>query len=214
MVRSRGSLCWARAPHLGHSLRAEAGWRLAANGLANYSEWPGQLQEPSESSRPRNLIPGKVDLDLHLVVNELRQTLLASIDVDDVYVLRDKSGGAALASRLARSFAQATVGTRSDGWLDFDGAIELLGMKSGTLYKLTSARTIPFHQNGPGCKLWFVRSELDQWRRKSGTGKARSTHLRAPSSNACFQNASMSPESARGEIRLERRKARICGPFY
>lgn len=52
-------------------------------------------------------------------------------------------------------------------------------MKKGTLYKLTSARTIPFHQDGPGCKLWFQRSELDEWRQNSGARRTRSAHLRA-----------------------------------
>lgn len=72
-----------------------------------------------------------------------------------------------------------TPSAEPTGWLDFDGALAYVGMKKGTLYKLTSSRTIPFHQDAPGCKLWFLRSELDEWRQNSGARGARKTHLRA-----------------------------------
>ena len=49
----------------------------------------------------------------------------------------------------------------------------------GSLYKLTAAREIPFHQDGPGCKLWFLRSELDEWRRVGSSRSVRTRHLEA-----------------------------------
>jgi excisionase family DNA binding protein len=56
----------------------------------------------------------------------------------------------------------------SDGWLDAAGAAEYLGMPRTALHKLTAARSIPFEQEGAGCKLYFKRSDLDAWRRQGG----------------------------------------------
>jgi excisionase family DNA binding protein len=51
-----------------------------------------------------------------------------------------------------------------NGWLTARQAAEYLGLSVAALHRLTAARTIPFAQDAPGCKLWFKRSELDQWR--------------------------------------------------
>ena len=111
-------------------------------------------------------------------MTDVRHALLESLRPEDVDALDDGTV-AALARRLAPFLHQGPVVAESDGWLDFEGALNHLGMKRGTLYKLTSARTIPFHQDGPGCKLWFLRSELDEWRLRTGPRSPRSTHLRA-----------------------------------
>jgi hypothetical protein len=111
-------------------------------------------------------------------MNDLRQQILVSLQADDVAALSD-GVLVALARRLQPYLTDLPSATHADGWLDFDGALEHLGMKRGALYKLTSARTIPFHQDGPGCKLWFLRSELDEWRLNGATRRTRSTHLRA-----------------------------------
>jgi hypothetical protein len=42
---------------------------------------------------------------------------------------------------------------------------DYLGVSLAALHKHTAARTIPFEQDAPGCKLWFRRDELDAWRR-------------------------------------------------
>jgi excisionase family DNA binding protein len=49
--------------------------------------------------------------------------------------------------------------------LDARGAAEYLGVHRDTLRKLAAQRAIPTHQDGPGCKLYFRRDELDEWRR-------------------------------------------------
>lgn len=79
-----------------------------------------------------------------------------------------------MAEALGPYLPQITRAGEASGWLDFDGAVAYLGMKRGTLYKHTSARTVPFHQDGPSCKLWFLRSELDAWRR-SGDARRRAS---------------------------------------
>jgi excisionase family DNA binding protein len=52
----------------------------------------------------------------------------------------------------------------TDAWLGTKGAAEYLGISTNALHKHTSARTIRFHQDVPGGKCWFRRSELDAWR--------------------------------------------------
>jgi excisionase family DNA binding protein len=54
---------------------------------------------------------------------------------------------------------------QASAWLDARGAAEYLGVHRDTLRKLAAQRAIPTHQDGPGCKLYFRRDELDEWRR-------------------------------------------------
>ena len=85
------------------------------------------------------------------------QAVLVKVESDEAIARR-------MAEALGPYLPQITQAGEASGWLDLDGAVAYLGMKRGTLYKHTSARTVPFHQDGPGCKLWFLRSELDAWR--------------------------------------------------
>jgi excisionase family DNA binding protein len=56
----------------------------------------------------------------------------------------------------------------NDDWLDSRHAAEYLGVHRDTLRKLAAERAIPSEQNGPGCKLYFRRSDLDAWRQSGG----------------------------------------------
>jgi excisionase family DNA binding protein len=51
--------------------------------------------------------------------------------------------------------------------MDAREAAAYLGLHRDTLRKLAAERTVPVHQDGPGCKLYFNRDELDEWRRAS-----------------------------------------------
>jgi excisionase family DNA binding protein len=76
-----------------------------------------------------------------------------------------------LAARVAAAvLAQlaAAQSTEAHEWLDSRGAAEYLGVHRDTLRKLAAERTIPSHQDGPRSKLFFKRSELDDWRRAGG----------------------------------------------
>lgn len=104
----------------------------------------------------------------HLHLNDLDDAVLHA-------VLTKVENDEQVARRMAEALVPYLPRFRSvdhpvTAWLDFDAAVAYLGMKRGTLYKHTSARTVPFHQDGPGCKLWFLRSELDAWR-LSGSGR-------------------------------------------
>ena len=67
-----------------------------------------------------------------------------------------------------------------DEWFDCRHAAEYVGVHRDTLRKLAAERAIPSEQDGPGCKLYFRRSDLDAWRRSGG----RRRHLQAVASIA------------------------------
>jgi excisionase family DNA binding protein len=52
----------------------------------------------------------------------------------------------------------------SDEWLDTRRASEYLGIHRDSLRRLAAERSIPTEQAGAGCKLYFRRSDLDDWR--------------------------------------------------
>jgi excisionase family DNA binding protein len=76
----------------------------------------------------------------------------------------------ALADRLAPKLAERFVAREQapDEWLASKQAAAYLGISVNALHKHTSARLIPFEQDGTGCRMWFKRSELDAWREASG----------------------------------------------
>ena len=83
---------------------------------------------------------------------------------------------AQVAERVAAAVV-ARLGARNGEaipeWLDSRRAAEYLGVHRDTLRKLAAERAIPAEQDGPGCKLFFRRADLDEWRRAGG----RAAHL-------------------------------------
>jgi excisionase family DNA binding protein len=75
----------------------------------------------------------------------------------------------ALAVRLGPRLAELLGSQREDRWLCSREAAEYLGLSLGSLHKLTAGRDVPFAQDSRGGKCWFLKSELDAWRR-SGCG--------------------------------------------
>jgi excisionase family DNA binding protein len=70
---------------------------------------------------------------------------------------------AAVVARLENGCAD-----RGDESLDSAQAAEYLGLHRDTLRRLAAARAIPTEQDGRGCKLFFRRSALDEWRQAGG----------------------------------------------
>jgi excisionase family DNA binding protein len=75
-----------------------------------------------------------------------------------------------IADRLAAVITQriAVSDGHPDEWFDSRHAAEYLGVHRDTLRKLAAERSIPSEQDGPGCKLYFRRSDLDAWRNGGG----------------------------------------------
>ncbi len=77
-----------------------------------------------------------------------------------------------LAEFMAERVAARLVATRQasrDEWLDTRRAAEYLGIGRDSLRRLAAERAIPTEQAGVGCKLYFRRSDLDQWRCSGST---------------------------------------------
>jgi excisionase family DNA binding protein len=70
---------------------------------------------------------------------------------------------AAVVARLENDSAD-----RGDEWFDSAQPAEYLGLHRDTLRRLAAAREIPAEQDGRGCKLFFRRSALDEWRQSGG----------------------------------------------
>jgi excisionase family DNA binding protein len=83
-----------------------------------------------------------------------------------------------------RLIQRNTASTAEDTgeWLDARGAADYLGMHRDTLRKLAAQHAVPAHQDGPRCKLYFRKDELDEWRRSAGpTSTSAAARLRAVS---------------------------------
>ena len=80
-----------------------------------------------------------------------------------------------LADRLA-PVLQARRGSGqepAESWLDTKAAAAYLCLTVTAIHKLTAARRIPFEQEGPGCKCWFRRTDLDEWRGRGSPSRHR-----------------------------------------
>lgn len=71
-----------------------------------------------------------------------------------------------LADRLVPLIERRSGKSTEDRWLSTRKAADYLGLTPNALHKLTAARAIPFSQDAAGGKCWFLRSELDAWRRE------------------------------------------------
>jgi hypothetical protein len=69
-----------------------------------------------------------------------------------------------LAPELREFLTEHTPRPAEDRWLTTRQAAEHIGITVNALHKLTAARSIPFEQEGPRCKIWFRRSALNAWR--------------------------------------------------
>lgn len=103
-----------------------------------------------------------------------RENVLGVADLDAAL------GGliAGVADRIAAAVVRRLELPRDEvraEWLDSRAAAEYLGVHRDTVRLLAAERAIRSEQDGPGCKLYFLRSELDAWRRNGG----RSTQLAA-----------------------------------
>jgi excisionase family DNA binding protein len=97
----------------------------------------------------------------------LAAALLDALDDDALDVLAER-----LAPRLeARIGRRAGAEASGDRWMTTDETASYLGMTPNALHKLTAARAIPFAQDGPGCRCYFRRSDLDRWRESGARGR-------------------------------------------
>ena len=53
--------------------------------------------------------------------------------------------------------------------MDSKRASDYLGISRDSLDKLCAERRVPFYSDGPGCKRFFAKRELDAWMRGEGS---------------------------------------------
>jgi hypothetical protein len=76
-----------------------------------------------------------------------------------------------LAELLAPRLAERLGRNGDNQWFEARGAADYLAMTLDALHKRTTPEerakpgAIPCHQDVPGGKLYFLKSELDEWRR-------------------------------------------------
>jgi excisionase family DNA binding protein len=75
-----------------------------------------------------------------------------------------------LARRLAPFLPAAPT---SDGWMTTRQAAEYLGVSVAAMHRLTASRALRFEQDGPGCRCWFRRADLDAYRSRRSSIRAR-----------------------------------------
>lgn len=90
-------------------------------------------------------------------MSDLAQALVASLDDAALDYLAEL-----LRPRLALETAQA------DGWLNTAQAAEHLALSVDSVQRLAAAGRLPCSQDVPNGKRFFLRSELDAWRRRGG----------------------------------------------
>ncbi len=69
-----------------------------------------------------------------------------------------------LAEAVAAKVSLLLPARCEDRWLDSAEASDHLRIPLSQLRKLSAAGSIPAHQDTPGGRLYFLRSELDAWR--------------------------------------------------
>ena len=98
-------------------------------------------------------------------VDEANSGLVAAVLVDALDEAALERLAERLGPRLVEAVAAHLVARGDDRWLSTREAARYLGMTANALHKLTAARGVPFAQDAPGGKCWFLRSDLDAWRR-------------------------------------------------
>ena len=48
-------------------------------------------------------------------------------------------------------------------WLSVESAARYLDVAQERVRKLIARRAVPYYQEAPGCRIFFRRSELDEW---------------------------------------------------
>lgn len=77
---------------------------------------------------------------------------------------------AAFVASLVRAHAQPPGSDSWPEWMNVDTAAGYLDCTPERIRKLVARREIPYHQEAPGCRIFFRREELDTWMAASRRG--------------------------------------------
>jgi hypothetical protein len=79
---------------------------------------------------------------------------------------------------LARRIVSGLLGAERDRdeWLDLASAARHLRIHPDTLRKRARGGLVPYEQAGPGCRVYFRRSDLDAWRESGACARPHGHH--------------------------------------
>lgn len=132
------------------------------------------MRQREQSARLPHLEPGLCQTDSGGSPHESTGTTAVAPNRVSLFGFDEASFFDALLDRIADRLVAAVVARLGsdpaghDEWLDSRQAAEYLGLHRDTLRRLAAARAIPAEQDGRGCKLFFRREVLDEWRRCGG----------------------------------------------
>jgi hypothetical protein len=98
------------------------------------------------------------------VLTSAPETSTLTVQLDDATLGR-------LAAAVAVRVAALLPDRVEDCWFDSGEAADYLRLPLSQLRKLSAADLIPAHQDTPGGRLYFLRSELDEWRRSTSASR-------------------------------------------
>lgn len=78
-----------------------------------------------------------------------------------------------VAERLSTSFGSGVIDDAENRWMNSREAAAHLGISLSEVQRLSAASTLPSEQDGPGCKRYFKRRDLDAWRLNGGRSRPR-----------------------------------------
>jgi hypothetical protein len=58
---------------------------------------------------------------------------------------------------------RSEIATDWPGWMNVETAARYLDITPGRLWKLKAAGAIPYVQEGPSCRIFFSRHDIDTW---------------------------------------------------
>ncbi|HEX7279852.1 MAG TPA: helix-turn-helix domain-containing protein [Solirubrobacterales bacterium] len=92
-------------------------------------------------------------------------------EVSTLSVHLDADTLARLSEAIAAKVVEQLPDRVEDRWLDSSEAADHLRIPLSQLRKLSAADLIPAYQDTPGGRLYFLRSELDEWRRSNPSSR-------------------------------------------
>lgn len=112
-----------------------------------------------------NAIPGKIGNRGTAVVIPRAKGVVVSTE-HFTFEIPDSTFDAIVTAAAARTLE--LLGTQLDQeawpeWMSVERAAKYLDVSPERLRKLQARREIPFHQEAPGCRVFYRRHDLDDW---------------------------------------------------
>lgn len=79
-------------------------------------------------------------------------------------------------ARVLEHLTKLDVATGIPEWLSVESAARYLDVSPERVRKLIARRAIPHYQDGPACRIFLRRRELDEWMSTSRVGTVAPSH--------------------------------------